>query len=57
MLRGSAAWEVSQMMLGNQFHEDKQAKGDMTEGICCTGWLRKCHENLGKNFLSEETLK
>jgi hypothetical protein len=36
VLRKSASWEVSQIILVNQYHVDKQPKGDMTEGICST---------------------
>jgi len=36
MLRRSASWEVSQIILVKQCHEDKEPKGDMMEEICCT---------------------
>ena len=32
----SASWEASQIILVNQYYEDKESKGDKTEGICST---------------------
>ena len=51
MLRRSASWEVSQIILVKQCHEDKEPKGDMTEEICCTqGGYGKSHKNFCQSF-------